>query len=115
VQLNKQTVDMFWLWILGLTDQLIHSKISTFEYDEALQACQKEFFSIANQMGNDENDVIFNNNDENGEEENKNKKFDSKGLFYKDIELDTSNIKVGDIQPQQEFRFMFLRYWTLYK
>lgn len=113
MQLNKQTVDSFWWWILGLTEQLIHSKITTFQYDEELGECQKEFLSITSQNFNQENDVYRNNSDD--LEENTNKKFDSKGLLYANVGLETDNIKVGSILPKQEFRFMFLRSWTLYK
>lgn len=113
VQLNKQTVDSFWLWILGLTEQLIHSKITTFQYDEELGECQKEFLSITNQNFNQENDIYRNNSD--SFEDSKNKKFDAKGLLYANVGLETDNIKVGSILPRQEFRFMFLRSWTLYK
>lgn len=113
VQLNKQTVDSFWLWILGLTDQLIHSKITSFQYDEELGECQKEFLSITDQNFEQENESIRNNLDSN--EDNQNKKFDAKGHLYAQVTMDSENIKIGSILPQQEFRFMFLRAWTLFK
>lgn len=36
-------------------------------------------------------------------------------MLYSNVKCDTENMKVGSILPQQEFRFMFLRSWTLYK
>lgn len=41
-------------------------------------------------------------------------KFDPKGYLYAGVDLETENIAVGSIVPNQEFRFMFLRLWTLY-
>lgn len=113
VQLNKQTVDSFWLWILGLTDQLIHSRITSFQYDEILGDCQKEYISISNQNFNQENNSLNSNIQNNPQDVPK--KFDSKGILYSAVDLDTDNINVGSILPQHEFRFMFLRSWTLYK
>ena len=113
VQLNKQTVDSFWLWILGLTDQLVHSRITSFQYDEILADWQKEYMSISNQNFNQENSSAKSN--QQIDPQNDLKKFDSKGYLYSNIELDTDNISVGSIFPQYEFRFMFLRSWTLYK
>lgn len=112
MQLNKQTVDSFWLWIMGLTDQLVHSKITSYQYDEELSVCQKEFLSITNQNYEQENTSLRNNT---AQDENPNKKFDTKGLLYASVDLDSENIRVGSITPSQEFRFMFLRSWTLYK
>lgn len=111
VQLNKQTVESFWLWILGLTDQLLHSKITSFEYDDEIQKCQKDYLSIINQNYDQENEPYMNNHmNQNGDNT-----FDSKGLFYQNVDLDTENVAIGKIIPRQEFRFMFLRSWTLYK
>ena len=42
------------------------------------------------------------------------KKFDTKGLFFEDIERDTTNREIGDIQSLQEYKFMLLREWSLY-
>lgn len=78
VQLNKQSVDSFWLWIMGLTDQLIHSKITSTQYDEELIECQKEFMSISKQNFNQENDNLKGNEND----EISTKKFDAKGLIY---------------------------------
>lgn len=106
-QLNKQTVETFWLWVLGLTDQVVHSKISFFQYDEWLQDCQKELLTLSNQILEQENDSLINNKiEETGDENQK--------LLYSKVDLETENFKVGSILPQQEFRFMFLRSWTLY-
>lgn len=113
VQLNQQSIDSFWLWILGLTDQLIHSKITQLQYEEELSECQKEFLSISDQNFNQENDSFRNNPFPNDGESNN--AFDKNGLLYANVNLDTENIKVGSILPQQEFRFMFLRFWTLYQ
>ena len=112
VQLNKQSVDSFWLWILGLTDQLIHSKISALEYDEEYDKCRKEFLSITNQNFNQENDS-YRGNQQNADLSIE-KKFDSKGYFYQNVDLTSDNFKVGSIIPSQEFRFMFMRAWSLY-
>jgi cell division control protein 45 len=77
-----------------------------------LGECQKEFLSITDQNFNQDNDTYQNNNPDGTETSSK--KFDSKGFLYANIHLDSDNIKIGSIIPQQEFRFMFLRDWTLY-
>jgi cell division control protein 45 len=111
VQLNKQSVDSFWLWILGLTDQLVHSKISSIQYDEEFSQCHKDFVSITGKNFDQENTTeASNQNDVTND-----KAFDKKGMFYSHVDLSSENIKVGSILPSQEFRFMFLRSWTLYK
>jgi cell division control protein 45 len=95
-----------------LTDQLIHSKITQLQYDEELSECQREFLSISDQNFNQENNSFRNNPSSNDGESNK--LFDKNGLLYANVNLESENIKVGSILPQQEFRFMFLRFWTLY-
>lgn len=111
VQLNKQSVDSFWLWILGLTDQLVHSKISSIQYDEEYSQCHKDFISITGKNFDQENSTDASNQNE----ATNDKAFDKKGMFYSNVDLSSENIKVGSILPSQEFRFMFLRSWTLYK
>lgn len=110
-QLNKQTVDSFWLWIMGLTDQLVHSKISSIQYDEEFGQCHKDYVSITGKSFEQENNSYANNPNDVVNE----KAFDKKGMFYSHVDLNSENIKVGSILPSQEFRFMFLRSWTLYK
>ena len=114
VQLNKQSVEFFWLWMLGLTDQLVHSKISPTEYSNEYDKCKKDFLLITEQNFNQENDS-FKENDRGADISGTDKKFDSKGYFYKNVDLNTDNFKVGSIIPSQEFRFMFMRSWSLYE
>lgn len=115
-QLNKQTTDSFWLWILGLTDQLVHSKITPVDYDSEFDnVCLTNFMSIANQDYDQENNPHVNNVSQEDPNANLGKKFDSKGLLYQNVELDTENLKVGTITPSKELKFMFLRNWSLYE
>jgi cell division control protein 45 len=100
-------VETFWLWILGLTDQVVHSKIAFHQYDEWFQDCQRELLTLTNQILDKENDTYMTNTNVDDEDE-------MNRVLYSNVKCDTDNKKVGNILPQQEFRFMFLRSWTLY-
>lgn len=113
VHLNKQSVEFFWLWILGLTDQFIHSKISYEEYLREYEKCKKDYLLISDQNFNKENNS--HNFNQSGDGVEKGLQFDNKGYFYKNVDLETENFTVGSIIPSQEFRFMFLRSWSLYE
>ncbi|CAI2361197.1 unnamed protein product [Moneuplotes crassus] len=111
VHLSKQSVEFFWLWILGLTDQFIHSKICYEEYLQEYEKCKKDFLLISDKnFDQDKNLHSFNQEEAEG-----GLKFDNKGYFYKNVDLETENFKVGSIIPSQEFRFAFLRSWSLYE
>ena len=108
-QQNRQTVETFWLWVLGLTDQLVHSKIAFYQYDEWFVDCQRELLTITNQIIDQENDSALNNRIEEQAATD-----DIQKLLYSKVDLDNENTKVGSILPQQELKLMFLRSWTLY-
>jgi hypothetical protein len=103
--MNKQCSESFWLWTLGITDQYLHSKINSQSYENELSELIKAHFDVSkgNRSAEAEEDV------EDGQE----KKFDSKGLFYKKITLETDNKDVGHIFQNNEYRFMLLRDWNL--
>lgn len=47
-KLNKDNNDLLWLWIVGLTEQYIHSKISKVHYDECVEEIQGEVARLTN-------------------------------------------------------------------
>jgi len=42
LQMNRESKDMLWLRILGATDQVIHSKCGTYDYDDDVMKCIEE-------------------------------------------------------------------------
>lgn len=79
--LNKSNLDFFWLWVLGITDQYVHSKITNVYYDEEIPVLQQAHFEV--------NKTPLIQEENQNEEEKGDLKFDSKGLFYKNIKLET--------------------------
>ena len=49
------------------------------------------------------------------EAEDDGKKFDSKGLFYSKVTLETDNMPETYVKQNLEYRFMLLRQWSLEK
>jgi cell division control protein 45 len=102
-QMNKVNKAFFWLWVLGLTDQYLHSRISQAQYEGALTECSKHHFKVNHSKPGDEEE----------EDQIEESKYDSKGLFYGRVDLETDMMPVGDVKHNMEFRFMLLRKWTL--
>jgi cell division control protein 45 len=44
-ELNRASLELLWLWIVGLTDQLLHSKIDRVDYEGKISACINEVVS----------------------------------------------------------------------
>lgn len=44
-ELNRSSLDLLWLWIVGLTDQLLHKKIDRVEYEGKISTCINEVVS----------------------------------------------------------------------
>jgi hypothetical protein len=40
--LNRETKEMLWLWILGMTDLIIHCRSGTYEHQEDIILCNDE-------------------------------------------------------------------------
>ena len=99
-QLNRESNEFLWLWIIGLTYQYLHLKITQIQYQEMLSECQREVIRLNG------SDIYANNisanipTDEFGGET--------------DITLKSFNIKQGSIFIEEDFRFMLLRHWNLY-
>jgi cell division control protein 45 len=93
-QLNKENLEYAWMWVIGLTYQYIHSRVSRLQYDESVVELQREISRL-----NKQKDV---------------KKQDKERI----------NREVGTIDQSQEYlspfinayrlRFMLLRHWTLF-
>lgn len=90
VELNRQSVDFFWLWVIGLSDQFAHSKIGQESYDEELQYLTQAHFDVSKGLV-DRDDV------ERPEQAVEEKKFDKNDLFYREVDLETDNKPVGTI------------------
>jgi hypothetical protein len=51
-QLNRNNRDMLWLWIVGMTDLILHNKTGTYDYDEDIEACNNEVSRLNPQIYN---------------------------------------------------------------
>jgi hypothetical protein len=38
----RETKDMLWYWIIGMSDLIIHSKSGTYDYDDDISSCNDE-------------------------------------------------------------------------
>lgn len=46
MQLNKNNKDLLWLWIIGLSNMIVHQKIGEMEYNEEVQMCNEEVYRM---------------------------------------------------------------------
>ena len=97
-QLNKESSNMLWLAILGVTSQYLNSQIPKIQYEEAIIEFQREILRFTQQKEGAK--MAFEAIDETDEE--------------KKQKLSSVNVQVGTIISQQEFQFMLLRHWNLY-
>lgn len=44
--LNKANLDMFWYWVMGVTDQYVHSKITNDYYEIELESITQSHFEV---------------------------------------------------------------------
>lgn len=90
-QMNRQQLDMLWLWIVGLTDQFIHSKIDKVSYEQRLRDCNNELARL--------NATTARSN-----------------LIEDEVpELTSESREVGSIfTDNSDFKLMLYRHWTLY-
>jgi len=103
-QLNKENLDYLWYWIIGITDQLVHNRISFSQYEEFINECRNEVL----RMGTF---VTDNNIDYDQEIEEEDLEFQPQ---TRKMKLETINKKIGTIIIERELRFFLLRNWTLY-
>lgn len=91
-QMNRQQLDMLWLWIVGLTDQFIHSKIDKVTYEQRLRDCNNEIARL---------NVTY---------------VRSANLIEDEVgELNTESKELGSITTDNsDFRLMLYRHWNLY-
>lgn len=54
--LNRDSKDMLWYWIVGMTDLIVHNKCGTYDYDEDMEKCNDEVTRL--------NPHIYNKRDE---------------------------------------------------
>lgn len=81
----------------------MHSKISQAQYETALTHCSQAAFKVRATKGGEEEEAP----------EVEESKFDSKGLLYGRVDLESDNMAMGSIKHSMEYRFMLLRHWTL--
>lgn len=92
-QLNRENNDYLWLWILGITDQLIHNRISHNQYGLFISDCYNEVLRLnANEENEDDEEIEemnFGGSDENSDPN-------------KRIKVESFNKKVGSIIIERE-------------
>ena len=97
VQLNKDSKEMLWWRIVGITDQQIHERLDMDVYNYEIVSCNNEVSKLIPSSNQD---------DEESKEE------DVQDLFKK--AYITHNREVGNIKSEPELKFMLLRHWTLF-
>lgn len=106
--LNRSNNDSLWLWILGMTDLIVHQRQTLSSLDNDMLDCGNEVIRL--------NPNIYNRQDEQVDEEteeNPQGAGTEKDLF-KFVTLNSRNKEVGSIIVEQELKLMLLRHWTLY-
>lgn len=108
--LNRSNNDSLWLWILGMTDLIVHQRQTLSSLDNDMLDCGNEVIRLNPNIYNRQDDQA----DEEGEgQENPQGAGTEKDLF-KFVTLNSTNKEVGSIIVEQELKLMLLRHWTLY-
>lgn len=94
-ELNRGTLEFLWLWIVGLTDQLLHSKIDRVEYEAKISLCINEV--VSNPSNIYKNPTRIEDDSDNFEIQTEQKPVNSVFIEHKDL------------------RIMLYRHWSLYE
>ena len=114
VQLNKANKIFFWYWVLGLTDQYMHGRISTDTY-------QDQILELGHAYTNVFRAAFINAQDVHDEPENADQntpqdeevKMDYKTLFFKQVQTESENKDPGHVfQSTYEMKLMLMREWS---
>lgn len=103
--MNRQTKDMLWFQIVGMSDLIIHNKTGTYDYDDDITRCNDEVQRL--------NPHIYNKQDDQLDEEGESQAEKNSDLFNL-VNAQTKNKEIGTILMEQELKFMLLRHWTLF-
>jgi len=103
-QMNRETRDTLWCWILGNAYQYLYSRIGKEQYEQEVyeinEDCQKLNPNVYNQRTYPE-----------GEEEEK-KTANTKDIYS--VKLTSKNREVGTVMMERDLKLMLYRHWTLY-
>lgn len=103
--MNRGSRDLLWLWIIGISDYIVHSKMADLEINEEIAQCNDEVSKICFDQSRSQEPQI-------AEEK----------VDYKDKDLfklvggtlKTKNMEIGMIRVERELKVMLLRHWNLY-
>jgi cell division control protein 45 len=92
-KLNRSNSDMLWLWIVGLTDQLLYKKIDRTDYEERISICINEVVSNPQNIYRNPINRIDN----------------------EDLDIESDQNTIGSIQIEhKDLRIILYRHWSLY-
>lgn len=94
-ELNRNTLEFLWLWIVGLTDQFLHNKIERVEYEAKISICINEV--VSNPSNIYKNPTRIEDDTDNFEIQTEQKPVNSVFIEHKDL------------------RIMLYRHWSLYE
>ncbi len=97
-QLNKESLDYLWYWIIGITDQLVHNRISFNQYETDISDCRNEVLRLSAFYDDIKNDEIEEEEDELEQEI----QMRSEVPQPKKHKLETFNKKIGTILIERE-------------
>ena len=93
-KMNRSSNDMLWLWIVGLTDQLLHKKIDRAEYEERMNYCINDVVSNPQNIYRNPVSVVDNEN----------------------LEIESEQNVLHSIRIEhKDLRIMLYRHWSLYE
>lgn len=111
-QLNRESNDMLWLWILGMTDLVIHARSNHYSFDSDIIDCSNEVQRLNPHIYNkhDNEGPHFDPTSEQPETQAQNQQVD----LFKLVNLQSRNKETGTILMEQELKLMLLRHWSLF-
>lgn len=101
-QLNKNSKDMLWMWIVGLASLQLHQKSKEFQNEEIHQ-CNDEVFKM-HPIKHNERAIELAGDNADYKEKN----------FFELVQLQNQNNDIGTISIENELRMTLYRHWTLY-
>ena len=93
--MNRENNDSLWLWILGMTDLIVHQRSGSYSFDQDVMECSNEVLRLNPNINNNRSDD-FEDNPDSASTENPQTGAADKDLF-KYVSLKSRNRELGSI------------------
>jgi len=94
--LNRENNDSLWLWILGMTDLIVHQRSGSYSFDQDVMECSNEVLRLNPNINNNNRSDDFEDNPDSAPTENPQTGAADKDLF-KYVSLKSRNRELGSI------------------